>query len=157
MTIGEAYKEWISLDKNKTLAIRTRSSFQKVWKDINLGAQCEYFDLQTLRNLVKDAKASEEDSAKACSIIVHVLKYAHEVDSKTNPLPNFSYTDILKGLYFEAAPSEEKTTKETKTRKKKVSSGSLDGFTDNQLYAELKRRGWCGSMSKTIYLGETNE
>ncbi len=94
MTIKEAYEKWGQQDQNKTLAIKTKVSWQKVWAKLDMEKDCAQITLKLLRELIKD-NTDKMAVIRASSVMCHVLKFANSIDSN-NPTPSFEYSDIIR-------------------------------------------------------------
>lgn len=97
MTLKEAYEQWGKLKERQTLYIRTRNAFMQVWKKLDFSIPCKEVTLAVLREaLAKRGPVYAEDKARAASVMVHVLTFAHQEQPQECPMPMFDYGALLK-------------------------------------------------------------
>ena len=97
MTLKEAYEQWGKLKERQTLYIRTRNAFMQVWKKLDFSIPCKEVTLAVLREaLAKRGPVYAEDKARAASVMVHVLTFAHQEQPQECPMPMFDYSALLK-------------------------------------------------------------
>lgn len=113
MTLKEAYEQWGKLKERQTLYIKTRNAFMQVWKKLDFSIPCKEVTLAVLREaLAKRGPVYAEDKARAASVMVHVLTFAHQEQPQKCPMPRFDYGALLKD-----AETERKTAIERKVLK----------------------------------------
>ena len=114
MTLKEAYEQWGNLKERQTLYIKTRNAFMQVWKKLDFSIPCKEVTLAVLREaLAKRGPVYAEDKARAASVMVHVLTFAHQEQPQECPMPRFDYSALLKDAETMPLPAE----KEQKERK----------------------------------------
>lgn len=97
MTLKEAYEQWGKLKERQTLYIKTRNAFMQVWKKLDFSIPCKEVTLAVLREaLAKRGPVYAEDKARAASVMVHVLTFAHQEQPQECPMPRFDYGALLK-------------------------------------------------------------
>ena len=97
MTLKEAYEQWGKLKERQTLYIRTRNAFMQVWKKLDFSIPCKEVTLAVLREaMAKRGPVYAEDKARAASVMVHVLTFAHQEQPQECPMPMFDYSALLK-------------------------------------------------------------
>lgn len=97
MTLKEAYEQWGKLKERQTLYIKTRNAFMQVWKKLDFSIPCKEVTLAVLREaLTKRGPVYAEDKARAASVMVHVLTFAHQEQPQECPMPRFDYGALLK-------------------------------------------------------------
>jgi hypothetical protein len=97
MTLKEAYEQWGKLKERQTLYIKTRNAFMQVWKKLDFSIPCKEVTLAVLREaLEKRGPVYAEDKARAASVMVHVLTFAHQEQPQECPMPRFDYGALLK-------------------------------------------------------------
>lgn len=97
MTLKEAYEQWGKLKERQTLYIKTRNAFMQVWKKLDFSIPCKEVTLAMLREaLAKRGPVYAEDKARAASVMVHVLTFAHQEQPQECPMPRFDYGALLK-------------------------------------------------------------
>lgn len=97
MTLKEAYEQWGKLKERQTLYIKTRNAFMQVWKKLDFFIPCKEVTLAVLREaLAKRGPVYAEDKARAASVMVHVLTFAHQEQPQECPMPRFDYGALLK-------------------------------------------------------------
>lgn len=97
MTLKEAYEQWGKLKERQTLYIKTRNAFIQVWKKLDFSIPCKEVTLAVLREaLEKRGPVYAEDKARAASVMVHVLTFAHQEQPQECPMPRFDYGALLK-------------------------------------------------------------
>ena len=97
MTLKEAYEQWGKLKERQTLYIKTRNAFMQVWKKLDFSIPCKEVTLAVLREaLEKRGPVYAEDKARAASVMVHVLTFAHQEQPQECPMPMFDYSALLK-------------------------------------------------------------
>lgn len=97
MTLKEAYEQWGKLKERQTLYIKTRNAFMQVWKKLDFSIPCKEVTLAVLREaLAKHGPVCAEDKARAASVMVHVLTFAHQEQPQECPMPRFDYGALLK-------------------------------------------------------------
>ena len=94
MTFQQIYDQWGRQDDSKVLYAKTKSAFKAVWAKLNWNQPCSALTLKVLGEAFRQTKAMPGDKVKSASVMVHVLKYAHDIDPKENPRPAFHYNDI---------------------------------------------------------------
>ena len=97
MTLKEAYEKWGKQKQRQTLYIKTRNAFMQVWKKLDFSIPCKEVTLAVLREaLAKRGPVYAEDKARAASVMVHVLTFAHQEQPQECPMPRFDYGALLK-------------------------------------------------------------
>lgn len=97
MTLKEAYEQWGKLKERQTLYIKTRNAFMQVWKKLDFSIPCKEVTLAVLREaLAKRGPVYAEDKARAASVMVHVLTFAHQEQPQECLMPRFDYGALLK-------------------------------------------------------------
>lgn len=86
----------------------------QVWKKLDFSIPCKEVTLAVLREaLAKRGPVYAEDKARAASVMVHVLTFAHQEQPQECPMPMFDYGALLKDAETMPLPAE----KEQKERK----------------------------------------
>ena len=107
-------EQWGKLKERQTLYIKTRNAFMQVWKKLDFSIPCKEVTLAMLREaLAKRGPVYAEDKARAASVMVHVLTFAHQEQPQECPMPMFDYGALLKDAETMPLPAE----KEQKERK----------------------------------------
>ena len=106
MTLQEAYQGWQQLQQNRTLFAKTREAFRKSWLQLPTNKPCEFYTKDILGELLAATDQAEENKAKAASVMIHVLTYAHQQEPDDNPMPKFTYDDLMK--YTKVAPEKKR-------------------------------------------------
>ena len=107
MTLQEAYQGWQQLQQNRALFAKTREAFRKSWLQLPTNKPCEFYTKDILGELLAATDQAEENKAKAASVMIHVLTYAHQQEPGDNPMPRFTYDDLMK--YTKVAPEKKRT------------------------------------------------
>ena len=69
----------------------------QVWKKLDFSIPCKEVTLAVLREaLAKRGPVYAEDKARAASVMVHVLTFAHQEQPQECPMPRFDYGALLK-------------------------------------------------------------
>ena len=69
----------------------------QVWKKLDFSIPCKEVTLAVLREaLAKRGPVYAEDKARAASVMVHVLTFAHQEQPQECPMPMFDYGALLK-------------------------------------------------------------
>lgn len=69
----------------------------QVWKKLDFSIPCKEVTLAVLREaLEKRGPVYAEDKARAASVMVHVLTFAHQEQPQECPMPRFDYGALLK-------------------------------------------------------------
>lgn len=69
----------------------------QVWKKLDFSIPCKEVTLAMLREaLAKRGPVYAEDKARAASVMVHVLTFAHQEQPQECPMPRFDYGALLK-------------------------------------------------------------
>lgn len=69
----------------------------QVWKKLDFSIPCKEVTLAVLREaLTKRGPVYAEDKARAASVMVHVLTFAHQEQPQECPMPRFDYGALLK-------------------------------------------------------------
>ena len=106
------------MQENRELYKKTREAFRKAWFTLPTNKPCSYYTKEVLGTALAETRVIESDKAKAASVMVHVLTFAHWAEPKFNPEPDFEYGDLMeytKGPLADPsriAPKPEGTTTE---------------------------------------------
>lgn len=95
MTLQEAYQGWQQLQQNRALFAKTREAFRKVWFHLQPDQPCQYYTKEILGEALALSDQAEENKAKAASVMIHVLTYAHQQEPADNPKPRFTFGDLM--------------------------------------------------------------
>ena len=118
MNLSQAYQGWQQMQENRELYKNTREAFRKAWFTLPTNKPCSYYTKEVLGTALAETRVIESDKAKAASVMVHVLTFAHWAEPKFNPEPDFEYGDLMeytKGPLADPsriAPKPEGTTTE---------------------------------------------
>lgn len=118
MNLSQAYQGWQQMQENRELYKKTREAFRKAWFTLPTNKPCSYYTKEVLGTALAETRVIESDKAKAASVMVHVLTFAHWAEPKFNPEPDFEYSDLMeytKGPLADPsriAPKPEGTTTE---------------------------------------------
>lgn len=118
MNLSQAYQGWQQMQENRELYKKTREAFRKAWFTLPTNKPCSYYTKEVLGTALAETRVIESDKAKAASVMVHVLTFAHWAEPKFNPEPDFEYGDLMeytKGPLADPsriAPKPEGTTTE---------------------------------------------
>lgn len=97
MTLQEAYQGWQMVKDNRALYMRSKDAFRKVWLMLPTNKPCGYYTLEVLVSAITQTKMDYSFRVQAASVMLHVLVYAHNQDPDENPLPPFTYNEVLLG------------------------------------------------------------
>lgn len=97
MTLQEAYQGWQMVKDNRALYMRTKDAFRKVWLMLPTNKPCGYYTLEVLVSAITKTKMDYSFRVQAASVMLHILVYAHNQDPDENPLPPFTYNEVLLG------------------------------------------------------------
>lgn len=156
MTLKEAYEQWGKLKERQTLYIRTRNAFMQVWKKLDFSIPCKEVTLAVLREaLAKRGPVYAEDKARAASVMVHVLTFAHQEQPKECPMPMFDYGALLKDAETMPLPAE-KEQKERKALKLEQKKPKLERkvLKSEQNTPDMEQRKQTRVTPKIPYQGE---
>lgn len=156
MTLKEAYEQWGKLKERQTLYIRTRNAFMQVWKKLDFSIPCKEVTLAVLREaLAKRGPVYAEDKARAASVMVHVLTFAHQEQPQECPMPMFDYGALLKDAETMPLPAE-KEQKERKTLKLEQKKPKLERkvLKSEQNTPDMEQRKQTRVTPKIPYQGE---
>ena len=156
MTLKEAYEQWGKLKERQTLYIRTRNAFMQVWKKLDFSIPCKEVTLAVLREaLAKRGPVYAEDKARAASVMVHVLTFAHQEQPQECPMPMFDYGALLKDAETMPLPAE-KEQKERKALKLERKEPKLERkvLKSEQNTPDMEQRKQTRVTPKKPYQGE---
>ena len=156
MTLKEAYEQWGKLKERQTLYIRTRNAFMQVWKKLDFSIPCKEVTLAVLREaLAKRGPVYAEDKARAASVMVHVLTFAHQEQPQECPMPMFDYGALLKDAETMPLPAE-KEQKERKALKLEQKKPKLERkvLKSEQNTPDMEQRKQTRVTPKIPYQGE---
>lgn len=95
MNLSQAYQGWQQMQENRELYKKTREAFRKAWFTLPTNKPCSYYTKEVLGTALAETRVIESDKAKAASVMVHVLTFAHWAEPKFNPEPDFEYGDLM--------------------------------------------------------------
>jgi hypothetical protein len=95
MTLQEAYQGWQAETANKQLYIKSRDAFRKTWLMLPTNKECSYYTLEVLSAAIVQTKMMHSFRIQASSVMVHVLTWAHRKDAEANPMPAFTFSQIV--------------------------------------------------------------
>lgn len=95
MNLSQAYQGWQQMQENRELYKKTREAFRKAWFTLPTNKPCSYYTKEVLGTALAETRVIESDKAKAASVMVHVLTFAHWAEPKFNPEPDFTYNDLM--------------------------------------------------------------
>ena len=95
MTLQEAFDSWKQQDENHQLYVNTRNAFRMAWFNLPTNKPCSYYTKEILGEALAATREVESNKAKAASVMIHVLTYAHTVAPDDNPLPAFTLDHLM--------------------------------------------------------------
>lgn len=129
MTLHEAYLGWQKQDKQTgELYMKTRDAFRKTWLMLPTNKPCSYYTLEVLAKALTKTQMAHSFRVQAASVMIHVLIFAHNQEPDLNPLPMFSYNQIL----LDASDIEEnkQQVQETPVQQQEVPTDDAEDDTD---------------------------
>lgn len=128
----------------------------QVWKKLDFSIPCKEVTLAVLREaLAKRGPVYAEDKARAASVMVHVLTFAHQEQPQECPMPMFDYGALLKDAETMPLPAE-KEQKERKTLKLEQKKPKLERkvLKSEQNTPDMEQRKQTRVTPKIPYQGE---
>ena len=128
----------------------------QVWKKLDFSIPCKEVTLAVLREaLAKRGPVYAEDKARAASVMVHVLTFAHQERPQECPMPMFDYGALLKDAETMPLPAE-KEQKERKALKLEQKKPKLERkvLKSEQNTPDIEQRKQTRVTPKIPYQGE---
>lgn len=128
----------------------------QVWKKLDFSIPCKEVTLAVLREaLAKRGPVYAEDKARAASVMVHVLTFAHQEQPQECPMPMFDYGALLKDAETMPLPAE-KEQKERKALKLEQKKPKLERkvLKSEQNTPDMEQRKQTRVTPKIPYQGE---
>lgn len=85
---------WGQLSENRELFSKTKEVFRKAWFMLPTNKPCSYYTKRVLSLALAETKVVISDKAKAASVMVQVLDFAHWAEPKYNPKPDFTLSEL---------------------------------------------------------------
>lgn len=95
MNLGQAYQAWQQQSQNRELYLKTREAFRKAWFTLPTNKPCSYYTKEVLGTALAETRVIESFKANAASVMIHVLTFANFAEPKYNPLPDFTFEDLM--------------------------------------------------------------
>jgi len=95
MTLQEAYQGWQQDGQNRQLYANTRNAFRKAWFRLPTNQPCRYYTKEVLGEALAATDEVREMKAKAASVMIHVLAFAHRQEPADNPEPDFTIDQLM--------------------------------------------------------------
>ncbi len=114
MTLQEAYQAWqqqLEEQGNRSLYVKTRTAFQKTWFALPTNKPCSYYTRDILASALRSVTVPDEYRVRATSVMLHVLRCAHDKEPENNPAPDYTYEELLE--YAAVAEAREESKVET--------------------------------------------
>ena len=95
MNLGQAYQAWQQQSQNRELYLKTREAFRKAWFTLPTNKPCSYYTKEVLGTALAETRVIQSFKARAASVMIHVLTFANFAEPKYNPLPDFTFEDLM--------------------------------------------------------------
>jgi len=95
MNLNEAYNGWQRVKENGQFYVKTRNDFRKAWLMLPTNKPCSYYTKDVLGEALAASKETEAVKARAASVMIQVLQWAHDQEPKENPKVEFTLDDLM--------------------------------------------------------------
>jgi len=95
MNLNEAYNGWQRVKENGQFYVKTRNDFRKAWLMLPTNKPCSYYSKDVLGEALAASKETEAVKARAASVMIQVLQWAHDQEPKESPKVKFTLDDLM--------------------------------------------------------------
>ena len=95
MNLNEAYNGWQRVKENSQFYVKTRNDFRKAWLMLPTNKPCSYYSKDVLGEALAASKETEAVKARAASVMIQVLQWAHDQEPKESPKVKFTLDDLM--------------------------------------------------------------